>query len=78
MPGALTARTFSTHNLMYVSRDRHTTFLEVYPPGSPNFSTTKRADPDTRGRGGRTAGRDRGERDWSRSAGGGIDARIGR
>src|SRR5919201_6812216 len=39
MPGALTSSYFSTHNLMYVSRDRHTAFLEVYPPGSPNFDT---------------------------------------
>ena len=39
MPGALTSSYFSTHNLMYVSRDRHTTFLEVYPPGSPKFDT---------------------------------------
>ncbi len=44
MPGALTSSYFSTHNLMYVSRDRHTTFLEVYPPGSPNFSTTSGAN----------------------------------
>jgi RND superfamily putative drug exporter len=34
-PGALTSSYFSTGNLMYASRDRHTTFLEVYPPG-PN------------------------------------------
>jgi putative drug exporter of the RND superfamily len=40
MPGALTSSYFSTHNLMYVSRDRHTTFMNVYPPGSPKFSTT--------------------------------------
>jgi RND superfamily putative drug exporter len=39
MPGALTSSYFSTHDPMYVSRDRHTTFLEVYPPGSPNFDT---------------------------------------
>src|SRR5436305_10066387 len=39
MPGALTSSYFSTRNAMYVSRDRHTTFLEVYPPGSPTFST---------------------------------------
>ena len=43
MPGALTSSYFSTHNLMYVSRDRHTTFLEVYPPGSPTFSTKSNA-----------------------------------
>ena len=39
MPGSLTSSYFSTHDLMYVSRDRHTTFLEVYPPGSPKFDT---------------------------------------
>ncbi len=34
MPGAFTSSYFSTGNLMYVSRDRHTTFAEVYPPGA--------------------------------------------
>src|SRR4029453_4131298 len=43
-PGALTSSYFSTHNEMYVSRDRHTTFLEVYPRGSPNFSSTSGAE----------------------------------
>jgi RND superfamily putative drug exporter len=38
-PGALTSSWFSTHDRMYVSRDRHTTFMEVYPPGSPKFDT---------------------------------------
>jgi RND superfamily putative drug exporter len=33
LPGARTSSYFSTGNLMYVSRDRHTTFAEVYPPG---------------------------------------------
>src|SRR5581483_371538 len=32
-PGALTSSYFSTGNLMYVSRDRYTTFEEVYPAG---------------------------------------------
>jgi RND superfamily putative drug exporter len=32
--GARTSSYFSTGNLMYVSRDRHTTFAEVYPPGA--------------------------------------------
>jgi RND superfamily putative drug exporter len=32
-PGALTSSYFSTGNLMYVSKDRHTTFLQVYLPG---------------------------------------------
>src|SRR5581483_1544276 len=43
MPGALTSSYFSTHNPMYVSKDRHTTFLEVYPPGLSTFSTTSGA-----------------------------------
>src|SRR5213592_2336748 len=38
-PGALTSSYFSTHDPMYVSRDRHTAFLEVYPAGTPNFDT---------------------------------------
>src|ERR1700759_4298383 len=33
MPGARTSSWFTTHNLMYVSKDRHTTFEEIYPPG---------------------------------------------
>jgi RND superfamily putative drug exporter len=32
-PGALTSSYYSTGNLMYASRDRHTTFLQVYLPG---------------------------------------------
>src|SRR5207244_2441991 len=44
VPGALTSSYFSTHNPMYVSRDRHTTFLEVYPPGKPDFSSKSGAD----------------------------------
>src|SRR5579872_6704729 len=32
-PHALTSSYFSTGNAMYVSRDRHTTFLQVYLPG---------------------------------------------
>ena len=43
MPGARTSSYFSTHDLMYVSRDRHTTFEEVYPPGPSTFSTTSKA-----------------------------------
>src|SRR5436309_3070362 len=33
-PRALTSSYFSTRNAMYVSRDRHTTFLQAYPPGA--------------------------------------------
>jgi RND superfamily putative drug exporter len=32
-PGALTSSYFSTNDAMYVSKDRHTTFLQVYLPG---------------------------------------------
>ena len=42
-PAARTSSYFSTHDAMYVSKDRHTTFMEVYPPGSPTFSTTSGA-----------------------------------
>ena len=43
MPGARTSSYFSTHDLMYVSQDRHTTFEEIYPPGTATFSTTSGA-----------------------------------
>jgi len=43
MPGARTSSYYSTHDLMYVSKDRHTTFEEVYPPGPSTFSTTSGA-----------------------------------
>src|SRR5919199_4026532 len=43
MPGALTSSYFSTHDPMYLSRDRHTAFLEVYPPGTATFDTTSGA-----------------------------------
>src|SRR4051794_6230738 len=33
MPGGRTSSYFSTGDLMYVSRDRHTTFEQVYPGG---------------------------------------------
>ena len=33
-PAARTSSYFSTQNSMYVSKDRHTTFMEVYPPNS--------------------------------------------
>ncbi len=44
MPGARTSSYFSTRNLMYVSRDRHTTFAEIYPPGAAKFDTKSHAD----------------------------------
>ncbi|MGZ4333389.1 MAG: MMPL family transporter, partial [Gaiellaceae bacterium] len=42
-PGARSSSYFSTHDLMYVSKDRHTTFEEIYPPGTSTFSTTSGA-----------------------------------
>jgi putative drug exporter of the RND superfamily len=44
MPGALTSSYFLTHNPIYVSRDRHTAFLEVYPPGSATFDAKSGAN----------------------------------
>ena len=44
MPGALTSSYFSTHDLVYVSHDRHTTFLQVYPPGKASFDTKSGAN----------------------------------
>ena len=40
---ARTSSYFSTHNLMYVSADKHSTFEEIYPPGTATFSTTSGA-----------------------------------
>ena len=41
--GALTSSYFSTGSLAYVSKDRHTTFMEIYPPGLQKFDTKSRA-----------------------------------
>ncbi|HEV8249436.1 MAG TPA: MMPL family transporter [Gaiellaceae bacterium] len=38
-PGARTSSFNSTGSDAYVSRDRHTTFMEVYPAGSPRFDS---------------------------------------
>jgi RND superfamily putative drug exporter len=43
-PAARTSSYFSTRDLMYVSKDRHTTFMEVYPDGPATFSTTSGAN----------------------------------
>src|SRR6185503_3157033 len=42
-PRALTSSYFSTGNAMYASRDRHTTFLQVYPPGRNGLDVKSRA-----------------------------------
>jgi len=44
LPGARTSSYFSTGSLIYVSRDRHTTFEEVYPPGLAKFDTKSGAE----------------------------------
>ena len=43
MPGALLSSYFTTGDMMYVSRDRHTTFAEIYPPGPATVSTNSGA-----------------------------------
>jgi uncharacterized membrane protein YdfJ with MMPL/SSD domain len=37
-PGSRVSSYFDGQNEMYVSRDRHTTFAEIYPPGQNTFS----------------------------------------
>jgi RND superfamily putative drug exporter len=44
MPGARTSSYFSTGSLVYVSRDRHTTFMNVYPPGRARLDATSGAE----------------------------------
>jgi RND superfamily putative drug exporter len=43
-PGARTSSYFSTGNSMYVSKDKHTTFEEVYPAGVAKFDTKSGAE----------------------------------
>src|SRR5438552_10270934 len=43
-PGARTSSYFSTGSLAYVSRDRHTAFLEVHMPGQAKFDTKSGAE----------------------------------
>jgi RND superfamily putative drug exporter len=44
MPGARTTSYFSTGDLVYVSRDRHTTFQEIYPPGETRLDAKSGAE----------------------------------
>jgi RND superfamily putative drug exporter len=39
-PGSRVSSYFSTHDRAYVSKDGHTTFAEIYPPGTPGFNST--------------------------------------
>src|SRR3954463_15722569 len=43
-PGSRVSSYFDSHNLLYVSHDRHTTFAEIYPPGQNTFSTGPHID----------------------------------
>src|SRR5579884_4019760 len=43
LPGARSSSWFSTGNPVYLSRDRHTAFLELYPAGLAEFSSTSKA-----------------------------------
>jgi RND superfamily putative drug exporter len=38
-PGSRTSSYWSTGSRAYVSKDGHTAFAEIYPPGTPNFSS---------------------------------------
>jgi len=39
-PGSRTSSYWSTRSRAYVSKDGHTAFAEIYPPGNPNFSSS--------------------------------------
>ena len=39
-PGSRTSSYFSTRSRAYVSKDGHTTFAEIYPAGTPDFSSS--------------------------------------
>jgi putative drug exporter of the RND superfamily len=42
--GSLVSSYWSTGSRAYVSKDGHTTFAEIYPPGTPGFSSTTHID----------------------------------
>ena len=43
-PGSRTTSFWSTGSRAYVSRDGHTAFAEIYPPGTPTFSSSVKID----------------------------------
>src|SRR4029450_11872553 len=43
-PGSRVSDYFSTGSRAYVSKDGHTTFAEIYPPGTPTFSSAVHID----------------------------------
>jgi putative drug exporter of the RND superfamily len=42
--GSRVASYWNTHNTMYLSKDRHTAFANIYPPGQNNFSEDTHTD----------------------------------
>jgi RND superfamily putative drug exporter len=44
-PGGRYSDFFTTHDAMYVSKDRHTTFAEIFPPGNQGFETVPSEKP---------------------------------
>ncbi len=44
-PGARYSDFFTTHDPMYVSKDRHTAFVEIFPTGEQGFATIKTEKP---------------------------------
>src|SRR5579884_3355206 len=43
-PGSRASSYWTTHDLAYVSKDRHTAFAEIYPPAEPGFSSSVHVD----------------------------------
>ena len=43
-PGSLVSSYWSTKDRAYISKDGHTAFAEIYPPGTPGFSSTTHID----------------------------------
>ena len=44
-PGARSSSWYSTHSDAYVSKDRHTTFAEIFPSGTPGFGSSTAEKP---------------------------------
>jgi RND superfamily putative drug exporter len=44
-PGARSSSWFTTHSEAYVSKDRHTTFAEIFPVGTPSFGSSTAEKP---------------------------------
>src|SRR5215212_8607892 len=44
-PGGRYSDYFTTHDSMYVSKDRHAAFAEIFPPGNQGFETIKTEKP---------------------------------